>query len=77
MTQDGDSTQNNEHTKWLLYEEAAAYIGWSVGHLRNVVSRGEIPVYGRRYHRRFRADTLDLFIKDRDQALGQHINEPP
>ena len=32
---------------WLTYAQAASYTGWSVGHLRNLVSAGQIPVYGR------------------------------
>lgn len=68
-------TEKNSPKKWLRYEEAAEYIGWSVGHLRNVVSQGKIPVYGPPYHRRFRADTLDLFIENREKALVQHKEE--
>ena len=32
---------------WLTYTQAASYTGWSIGHLRNLVSAGQIPVYGR------------------------------
>ena len=49
---------------WLTYEQAARYAGWSVGHLRNLVSAGQIPVYGIRRRRRFRRDMLDLFLTE-------------
>ena len=55
--------------EWLNYEQAAAYTGWSVGRLRNMVSAGQIPVYGKRRVRRFRADMLDLFLSDPDVAM--------
>lgn len=54
---------------WLTYEEAAAYTGWSVGHLRNLVSAGQIPVYGHPRSRRFRRDMVDLYLTDRDVAM--------
>jgi excisionase family DNA binding protein len=56
-------------TPWLTYPEAAAYTGWSVGHLRNLVSAGQIPVYGKPRVRRFRRDMLDLFLTDPDAAM--------
>jgi hypothetical protein len=40
-------------SSWLTYPQAAAYCGWSVGHLRNLVSAGQIPVYGKPRMRRF------------------------
>lgn len=55
--------------KWLTYEQAAAYTGWSVEYLRNLVSAGQIPVYGPLRSRRFRVDMLDEFLTDRDAAL--------
>lgn len=54
---------------WLTYAQAARYTGWSVGHLRNLVSAGEIPVYGRPRVRRFRRDVLDQFLDDPDAAM--------
>ena len=54
---------------WLTYEQAAAYTGWSVGHLRNLVSAGQIPVYGHPRSRRFRRDMVDLYLTDRDVAM--------
>ncbi|MCC6806971.1 MAG: helix-turn-helix domain-containing protein [Deltaproteobacteria bacterium] len=55
--------------KWLNYEQASAYTGWSVGRLRNMVSAGQIPVYGKKGVRRFRADMLDAFLSDPDVAM--------
>ncbi len=54
---------------WLTYTQAASYTGWSVGHLRNLVSAGRIPVYGRSRVRRFRRDMLDLFLTNPDMAM--------
>jgi excisionase family DNA binding protein len=56
-------------TPWLTYREAAAYCGWSVGYLRNLVSAGQVPVYGKPRLRRFRRDMLDLFLTDPDAAM--------
>ena len=56
-------------TPWLTYAEAAEYTGWSVAHLRNLVSAGQIPVYGKPRVRRFRRDMLDLFLTDPDAAM--------
>jgi hypothetical protein len=55
--------------KWLNYEQASAYTGWSVGRLRNMVSAGQIPVYGKKGVLRFRADMLDAFLSDPDVAM--------
>lgn len=54
---------------WLTYAEAAAYTGWTIAYLRNLVSAGQIPVYGRPRVRRFRRDMLDCFLADPDEAL--------
>jgi excisionase family DNA binding protein len=54
---------------WLTYAEAAAYTGWSLVYLRNLVSAGQIPVYGKPRVRRFRRDMLDLFLTDPDAAM--------
>lgn len=54
---------------WLTYAEAAVYSRWSVAHLRNLVSAGQIPVYGKPRVRRFRRDMLDLFLTDPDAAM--------
>ena len=54
---------------WMTYAAAAAYTGWSVRHLRNQVSAGRIPVYGRPRSRRFRRDMLDLFLTNPDAAM--------
>ena len=32
---------------WLTYRETADYCGWTVTHLRNLVSAGAVPVYGK------------------------------
>lgn len=55
--------------KWLTYEQAAAYTGWSVRYLRNLVSADQIPVYGPLRSRRFRLDMVDLFLTNRDAAM--------
>lgn len=54
---------------WLTYAEAAAYTGWCVAYLRNLVSAGQIPVYGKPRVRRFRRDMLDQFLTDPDAAM--------
>jgi excisionase family DNA binding protein len=54
---------------WLTYAEAAAYTGWSVAYLRNLVRAGQIPVYGKPRVRRFRRDMLDQFLTDPDAAM--------
>jgi excisionase family DNA binding protein len=56
---------------WLTYRQAATYCGWSVPYLRNLVSAGQIPVYGRLRVRRFRRDMLDLFLTNPDAAMRQ------
>ena len=56
-------------SKWLTYAQAAAYCGWSVNHLRNLVCAGAIPVYGKPRRRRFRRDMLDRFLTDPDAAM--------
>ncbi len=55
--------------KWPTYKQAAEYTGWSVAYLRNLVSAGQIPVYGRPRVRRFRTDMLDSFLSDPDAAM--------
>lgn len=62
-------------TWWLTYEQAADYTGWSVRHLRNLVSAGRIPVYGRPRVRRFRRDMLDLFLTNPDMAMRKFLLE--
>jgi excisionase family DNA binding protein len=54
---------------WFTYRQAAEYCGWSVAYVRNLVSAGQIPVYGRLRVRRFRRDMLDLFLTDPDAAM--------
>jgi excisionase family DNA binding protein len=60
---------------WLTYAGAAQYTGWSVRYLRNLVSAGKIPVYGRPRSRRFRADVLDQFLTNPDAALRKFQQE--
>ena len=64
----------NEMT-WLTYRQAAMYTGWTVLYLRNLVSAGQIPVYGRQRVRRFRRDMLDLFLTDPDVAMRKFRQE--
>jgi len=57
-------------SSWLTYyAQAALYTGWSVHYLRNLVSAGQIPVYGRPQVRRFRRDMLDLYLTDPNMAM--------
>ena len=60
---------------WLTYRAAAAYTGYSVAYLRNLVSARKIPSYGAPRRRRFRRDMLDLFIADRDAAMRKFLLE--
>jgi excisionase family DNA binding protein len=60
---------------WLTYTEAASYAGWSVGHLRNLVYSGRIPVYGRPRVRRFRRDMLDLHLTNPNMAMREFRSE--
>ena len=60
---------------WLSYAEAAVYSGFSVGHLRNLVSTGSIPVYGKPGSRKFRRDMLDYWLTDRDAAMRRYWQE--
>ncbi|MFW2390181.1 MAG: helix-turn-helix domain-containing protein [Polyangiales bacterium] len=64
---------------WLTYAQAARYTGWSVRYLRNLVSSGAIPVYGKPRVRRFRRDMLDLYLTNPDAAMRKFRlgrNEP-
>ena len=54
---------------WMSCQDAATYLGVSVGHLRNLVSAGQIPVYGPVRVRRFRRDMLELYAMDPDAAM--------
>jgi len=63
------SRQAEPPAVWLTYAEAAAYCRWSVAYLRNLVSAGRVPVYGKPRVRRFRRDMLDLFLTDPDAAM--------
>lgn len=58
-----------ESSPWLTYAQAAAYTGWTVAYLRNLVSAGQIPVHGKPRVRRFRRDELDSFLTDPDAAM--------
>jgi len=60
---------------WLTYAEAAAYTGWTVVYLRNLVSAGQIPVHGKPRVRRFRRDELDAFLSDPCAALAHFRTE--
>jgi excisionase family DNA binding protein len=64
----------NEMT-WLTYKQAALYTGWTVAYLRNLVSAGQIPVYGKQRVRRFRRDMLDLFLTNPDVAMRKFRQE--
>ena len=60
---------------WMKYAEAAAYTGYEVRTLRNLVSAGLIPVYGPPRSRRFRRDMLDSWLTNRDAAMRKFHNE--
>ncbi len=64
-----EPTPDSPHGRWLTYAEAAVHCRWSVAYLRNLVSAGRIPVYGKPRVRRFRRDMLDLFLTDPDAAM--------
>jgi len=69
-------TQHAEQAAtWLTYAQAASHTGWSIRHLRNLVSGGRIPVYGRPRVRRFRRDMLDLFLTNPDMAMRKFLSE--
>ena len=70
-----NETRLTEPATWLTYAEASVYTGWSVGHLRNLVSAGQIPVYGRPRVRRFRRDMLDLYLTNPDMAMRAFLAE--
>lgn len=61
--------------KWLVYRQAAIYVGLSVRYLRNLVSAERIPVYGPPRSRRFNVNMLDLWIADRDAAMRKFLAE--
>jgi excisionase family DNA binding protein len=61
--------------RWMTYQQAATYLGWSVRYLRNLVSAEKIPVYGPPRSRRFRIDVLDLYMTDRDAAMRRFLAE--
>ena len=64
-----DVAVNPRPSPWMTYAQTAAYTGWSVRYLRNLVSAGAIPVYGQPRSRRFRRDMVDLYLTDRDAAM--------
>jgi excisionase family DNA binding protein len=64
-----------ETAPWLTYAQAARYTGWSVRYLRNLVSAGQIPVYGRPRVRRFRRDMLDLYLTNPNMAMREFLSE--
>lgn len=70
-----DPLKRKQSISWLTYREAAAYTGWSIGHLQNLVSAGRIPVYGRPRVRRFRRDMLDLYLTNPDMAMRKFLSE--
>ena len=55
--------------EWFGYAEAAIYTGFSIGHLRNLVSADQIPHYDGARSRRFRRDMLDSWLTNRDAAM--------
>lgn len=62
-------------TPWLTYKGAARYLSLAEGTLKTMVSAQQIPVYGSRRMRRFRADMLDLWLTDRDLAMRKWREE--
>ena len=50
--------------EWLSSAEAAAFLGLSIGQVRNLVSEGRLPRHGPRGHRlRFRRSELDAYCQ--------------
>ena len=68
-------TPPKEGGHWLTYAQAAHHTGWSIRHLRNLVSARQIPVYGRPRVRRFRRDMLDLYLTNPDMAMRKFLSE--
>jgi excisionase family DNA binding protein len=66
---DVNGTMDDGAIAWLTYTQAAAYTGYSIRYLRNLVSADAIPVYGSPRSRRFRRDVLDQFLTNRDAAM--------
>jgi len=62
-------SESSIDSPWMTYPQAAGYLGVSVGHLRNLVSAGQIPVYGKPRMRRFHRDRLDAYLTDPDMAM--------
>lgn len=60
---------------WLTYAQAVRHTGWSIRQLRNLVSGGRIPVYGRPRVRRFRRDMLDLYLTNPNMAMRKFLSE--
>lgn len=61
-----DSISLFENREWLRAEDAALYLGISLGSLRNMTSNGELPYYklGRRIL--YRTDELrDLLLREK------------
>jgi excisionase family DNA binding protein len=71
---DGGSGHNIP-TPWLTYEQAAQYLSLTQATLRGLVSARQIPVYGSPRFRRFRADMLDLWVRDRANAMRKWTEE--
>jgi len=64
-----ENSSQTVDSRWMTYQQAALYTGWSVGYLRNLVSARKIPVFGKSGSRRFRRDMLDHFLTDPDAAM--------
>lgn len=69
LSRRGPNGQAEAYKCWLTYRQAAQYCGWSVGHLRNLVSAGQIPVFGKPRVRRFHRAWLDAYLCDPDLTM--------
>jgi excisionase family DNA binding protein len=58
----------NEDDRYMTPEQAAAYLGYAVGTIRNKISRGEIPFKKLGYSVRLLKSELDAWVEAQDAA---------
>jgi excisionase family DNA binding protein len=51
-------------TEWLTKDEAAKYLGVTLGWIREAMERGRIPYYKFGHYVRFRREDLDEYIAE-------------
>ena len=72
---DGTSPHGQAYQPWLTSQQAADYLQISLGHLRNLVSRCEIPFCRRKRIVRFKTHELDQWLS-RDRCNGRRPPGP-